>query len=215
MFIGHFGLGFGAKKVAPTLSLGTLFIAVQFLDLLWPTLLLLNIEHVALNPEGPVPLNFIDYPITHSLLTVIGWSILFGGMHWLVKRNTRNALILALAVFSHWAIDLTVHINDLPLYPGDSPKVGMGLWNFPIATALIESAIFIAGVVIYVRTTTPKNRSGKIGLWVLITLLSAAHLANIFGPVPTDVTAVAWSAQLQWVFVLAAYWTDRNRTSQS
>jgi len=41
MFIGHFGVGFGAKRFAPAVSLGTLFLAAQLADLLWPTLLLL------------------------------------------------------------------------------------------------------------------------------------------------------------------------------
>jgi hypothetical protein len=40
MFVGHFALGFGAKKVAPMVSLGTLFLAAQFADVLWPTLLM-------------------------------------------------------------------------------------------------------------------------------------------------------------------------------
>ena len=46
MFLGHFGLAFGAKKAAPAVSLGTLFAACQFADLLWPTLLLLGYERV-------------------------------------------------------------------------------------------------------------------------------------------------------------------------
>jgi hypothetical protein len=40
VFLGHFGIGFGAKAAAPRVSLGTLFLAAQFVDLLWPTLLL-------------------------------------------------------------------------------------------------------------------------------------------------------------------------------
>jgi len=50
MFIGHFGVGFGAKRVAPKVSLGALFVAAQFLDLLWPTLLLPGVERVRMTP---------------------------------------------------------------------------------------------------------------------------------------------------------------------
>jgi hypothetical protein len=50
VFIGHFGVGFGAKCVVPKLSLGTFFIAAQFIDLLWPTLLLLGVERVQIAP---------------------------------------------------------------------------------------------------------------------------------------------------------------------
>ena len=73
MFIGHFGIGFGAKKTAPQISLGTLFLAVQFLDLLWPLLLLLNIEQAALKPGNghAQPIEFTHYPISHTLAMVM------------------------------------------------------------------------------------------------------------------------------------------------
>jgi hypothetical protein len=46
---GHFGFGLGAKKFAPRVSLGLLFMAVQWADLLWPVLLLLNVERIDLS----------------------------------------------------------------------------------------------------------------------------------------------------------------------
>jgi hypothetical protein len=48
MFIGHYALAFGAKKVAPTVSLGTTFLACQFAGLLWPALLMLGVETAAI-----------------------------------------------------------------------------------------------------------------------------------------------------------------------
>ena len=83
MFIGHFAVGMAAKKIDPSVSLGTLFLSAQFLDLLWPTLLLLNVEHVSIEPgiSKVTPLAFTDYPISHSLLSVIGWSLLFRSFH--------------------------------------------------------------------------------------------------------------------------------------
>ncbi|HEX3701770.1 MAG TPA: hypothetical protein VHU82_00470 [Vicinamibacterales bacterium] len=36
MFLGHFGLGFGAKKAAPTVSLGALFLACQLANVFGP-----------------------------------------------------------------------------------------------------------------------------------------------------------------------------------
>ena len=95
MFIGHYGIGLAAKKPAKTLSLGTLFLAAQWLDLIWPVLLILNIEHVELNPGDTkmTPLNFIDYPYSHSLIYVLGWSLLVGAVYFLIKKNKRNALM--------------------------------------------------------------------------------------------------------------------------
>ncbi len=76
MFIGHFGVGFGAKTIAPKVSLGSLFLAAQFLDLLWPTFLLLGVEHVRIvaGATAVTPLVFDYYPISHSLLAVWGWG---------------------------------------------------------------------------------------------------------------------------------------------
>ncbi|HET6543244.1 MAG TPA: hypothetical protein VFG46_22310, partial [Chryseolinea sp.] len=130
MFIGHFAAGMAAKKIQPTLSLGTLFLAAQFLDLLWPTLLLLGIEHVIISPgiSKMTPLAFVDYPISHSLLVVTIWSLLFGICFFLFTRNRIGALLLSGLVLSHWVLDVIVHVPDLPLYPGPSPKVGLGLW---------------------------------------------------------------------------------------
>ena len=119
MFIGHFGVGLGAKKAAPSVSLGTLFLASQFLDLLWPTFILLGWEHVKIEPgiTKMTPLNFTDYPLSHSLLMAVVWGILFGAIYFLIKRNYRGALIVGLCVVSHWILDLLVHIPDLATLP--------------------------------------------------------------------------------------------------
>jgi len=120
MFIGHFGIGFGAKKLAPGISLGFLFIAAQFLDLLWPTLLLFNIEHVKISPgiTRMTPFDFFDFPITHSLAMAIVWGILLGSLAWFFIRNFKYAVIIFLCVVSHWILDLLVHRPDLPILPG-------------------------------------------------------------------------------------------------
>ena len=72
MFIGHYALAFGAKRVAPMMSLGTLFLACQFADLLWPTLLVLGIEVVEIDPGNTLvtPLNFVSYPYSHSFVAL-------------------------------------------------------------------------------------------------------------------------------------------------
>lgn len=96
MFIGHFAVAFAAKKVQPKISLGTLFLAAQFPDLLWPTLLLLGVEKVVIapNPAISIQLAFISYPYSHSLLMVLVWGVLFGIVYWLFKKNTMGAVLL-------------------------------------------------------------------------------------------------------------------------
>ena len=108
-------------------------------------------------------------------------------------------------------LDLMVHFHDLPLYPGSATYVGFGLWaNLPV-TAIIETALFVTGIVLYFTSTTAKNRKGKWNIWLLIILLVATHVYSFWAPPPASIKELAWSAQVQWVFVLLAYWGDRNR----
>lgn len=212
MFIGHFGVGFSAKAAAPEISLGTLFFAAQWLDLLWPTLLLLGIEHVDIRHEavrGP-PLAFIDYPVSHSLLAVLGWAVLIAAIHYAARRDRRGAAVLAIAVLTHWLLDLLVHDPDLPLMPA-GPRVGLGLWNWPTAALAIEFMLFTIGARLYSRTTKPIDPTGRWGFRGLSAFLVVVHMANVFGPPPPSVTAVAWTGEAQWLLVIWAFWVDRHR----
>src|SRR6195952_3134094 len=160
MFIGHFGLSFAAKKVAPKVSLGMLFIATQFVDLLWPFLLLLHVEKVAVVP-GYTKTNafdFLYFPYTHSLLMGFVWGIIVGGIYWLFKRDTRGTVVIGLCVLSHWFLDLIVHTADLPLTPFDNYKVGFGLWNHIVITLIVEFVLFLVGTYVYATFTKAKNK---------------------------------------------------------
>ncbi|MBU9935569.1 MAG: hypothetical protein KTQ13_02880, partial [Ferruginibacter sp.] len=80
---------------------------------------------------------------------------------------------------------------------------------------LVEGGIFIAGLVLYMRSTTAKNKQGSIGLWILTGLLLVSHVANLLGPPPPAMNAVAWAGNLQWLFVILAYWVDHNRLASN
>ncbi|WP_247232083.1 hypothetical protein [Telluribacter sp. SYSU D00476] len=217
MFIGHFGVGLGAKSIRPAISLGTLFLASQLLDLMWPTFLLMGLEEVTIQPgiTEVTPLNFTHYPISHSLLLVLGWSLLAGVLYWILRRKREgarlDAMVVGLCVLSHWLLDVIMHRPDLPLYPGDSPMLGLGLWNSLAGSVVVESILFAAGVVLYARSTSAQDRIGSIGFWSLIGSLVLIHVGNLFGPPPTNTTDIAWAGQLQWILVLWAYWVDKHR----
>jgi hypothetical protein len=215
MFIGHFALGFGAKRWAPSVSLGTLFLAAQFVDLLWPTLLLLGIEHVRLAPgiTAFTPLDFTHYPVSHSLLAGVGWGIAVGGGYALLRRTRRGALVIGLLVLSHWMLDVITHRPDLPILPGVDARAGLGLWNSIPATLVVEIAIFAGGLALYGRATGAADRIGRWGLWALAALLLAIYAANVWGPPPPDEAAIAWVGHAQWLLVLAAYGLDRHRAA--
>lgn len=215
MFIGHYGVGLAAKKTAKAPSLGTLFLAAQWLDLIWPLFIILGIEHVELNPGDTkmTPLNFVDYPFSHSLLFVLGWSIVMGVIYFLIKKNKKNALIVGLLVLSHWVLDLFVHRPDLPILVS-GPYVGLGLWNLPMVEIILEFGIFILGVWLYFSTTTPKDKIGIYAPWSLIILLALIHVVNLTGPPPPDVNSIGYAGLGMWLFVFWAYWGDKHRTSK-
>jgi FtsH-binding integral membrane protein len=213
MFIGHFGVGFGAKAAAPRASLGVLFLAAQFVDLLWPTLLLLGAEHVKIAPgiTKVTPLDFTDYPISHSLLAAVVWAVLFAGVYFIIGKYRRGAWVCGLAVLSHWVLDLVVHRPDLPLMPGGAARFGLGLWNSLPATLAVELAVFGLGVFLYLRTTRAVDRTGSIALWALVVFLLLIYASNLIGPPPPSVTAIGWVGQAQWLLIVWGFWVDRHR----
>jgi membrane-bound metal-dependent hydrolase YbcI (DUF457 family) len=216
MFIGHFGVGFGAKRLAPKLSLGLLFIAAQFLDLLWPTLLMLGVERVRIAPgETTVtPLAFEHYPYSHSLLAAAAWAALIAGVHFSIRRDRGGAIVLALLVLSHWALDAIVHRPDLPLYPGSTNWIGMGLWQSLAATLAVEGLVFVAGVCLYSRATRAIDARGRWGFRALVAVLLLIQASNLLGPPPPSGAAIAWVGQAQWLLVLWAFWIDRHRAAR-
>ncbi|HEU5299248.1 MAG TPA: metal-dependent hydrolase, partial [bacterium] len=134
MFLGHYAVAMGAKRAAPAIGLGTLILAAQWADLLWPVLLLAGVERVEIVPgiTALSPFDFVHYPITHSLLGIAVWGALFGLLYVRRSKAPRLGWILGLTVVSHWVLDFLVHRPDLPLAPG-AMRVGLGLWNLPAA----------------------------------------------------------------------------------
>ena len=213
MFIGHLAVGLAAKGAARKPSLGTYLTAVQFADLLWPIFLLLGLERVAIVPgtTAVTPLDFVSYPITHSLLADVGWASIFAGIYFLMRKDSRGAFWIWVCVLSHWVLDAISHRPDMPLYPGGGPLVGLGLWNSVPATMLVEFSMFALGVLIYVRATEARDRTGVYAFWSFIVLLLVSYVANIFGPPPPNTRTLAIGALFSWLFVPWAYWIDRHR----
>lgn len=215
MFLGHFGLAFAARKASPSISLGALFLACQFADLLWPTLVLAGIERVEIEPGATTftPLDFVSYPYSHSLVALILWAVIVGTIYMMATRAPAAAAVtLGLLVLSHWVLDYVTHRPDMPLTMGGPQRLGLGLWNSVPGTLATEFAIFGAGIMLYLRSTAARDRIGSIGLWSMVAFLLVVYLTSSFGPPPPSPTAVAWSVQAMWLVVLWAYWVDRHRT---
>lgn len=213
MFLGHHAVALAAKKVAPHTSFGTLVLASQFNDLLWPVLLLLKFEHVRFAPGSTAfsPFDFYDYPISHSLLTVLGWAVGFGGLYYILRKYPRGSLVVGVAVMSHWILDFLSHRADMPLAPGSDTVVGLGLWNSVAATLLVEAGMFAAGLFLYLKSTRAKDRQGIYALWPFVALLIAIYVGSIAAQGPVTQEQLGIGGLTQWLLVPWAYWIDRHR----
>lgn len=213
MFVGHFGVGLAAKKVAPRAPLGWLIAAPLLLDLLWPAFLLLGWESVIIRPGATLvtPFDFVSYPVSHSLIAAVGWGALAAALYRIVRSDNRGALVVGAAVVSHWFLDVLMHVPDLPLYPG-GPKFGLSLWNSLPATLAAEAIVFLAGVWIYSRSTRATSRAGVVGYWAFVALLVVAYVGNLVGPPPETVAQVAGVTLLLWLFPFWSWAFDCRRT---
>jgi hypothetical protein len=212
VFIGHFALGFAAKRSAPRLSLAVLFAAAQFADLLWPFLIALGIEQVRIDPGNTAftPLDFVSYPYSHSLLFLCVWGTLFGAICATVVRRAAAGVVVAALVVSHWVLDFATHVPDIPVGLS-GPFVGLGLWRSLPATIAVEGTLFAAGLTLYVRATAARDRIGSAGLAALAVFLVVMYFASLAAPPPPNVRAVAWGTLATVFFPVWGYWVDRHR----
>jgi len=213
MFIGHFGVGFAGKKVIPKTSLGTLFLAAQFVDLLWPFLLLLGVEKIELNPNGNsfTNINFTHYPVSHSLFAVVIWSLVFGIIYYLIRKNLKASIWLGVLVLSHWVLDFISHTPDLQIVPWSSTVVGLGLWNSVPLSIIVEVLIFLIGIYLYAITTKSKNKTGIYALWSLVIFLLLMYFLSLVSPPPTSVGPIGYVGLAQWLIIAWGYWIGKNR----
>ncbi|BFG70265.1 hypothetical protein KACHI17_11460 [Sediminibacterium sp. KACHI17] len=213
MFIGHFGLAFAAKKLSPSNNLGASIMSAQLLDLIWPILTLAGIENFSIEPgiTKLTPLNFQYYPYSHSLIASIFLGVIVGVIYYMIRKDRTNAIIYGVLVVSHWVLDFLTHRPDLPISFSDEQKYGMGLWNYPAISIIVEILIFITGIYLYFNQSVEENQKGKWLPWTIVILLAIFFVMNIIGPPPPSTNAVSYSALLLWLFVGLGYWAEKNR----
>ena len=211
MFVGHTALALASKARVPEASLALLITAVFALDLLWPVFLLLGIERVRIEPGNTAftPLAFDAYPWSHSLLLACVWGALLA----LVSR--RHRLLVGALVVSHWVLDLVTHRPDLPLWPGHSPLLGLGLWNSVAATLLVEGLLFGAAIFLYLRASRARDWIGAFALWSLLLFQAGIWLSGPWSPPPPSAQAIAWVGLAGMLFVPWAAWIDRHRSARA
>jgi hypothetical protein len=216
MFVGHYGPSFAVKAWKKTIPLWVLFLAVQFVDILWSVFVLLGVEKVRTVPgiTATNPFDLYYMPYTHSLLAAVLWSVIAAMSYWVLLRANGwvAAAIVGGAVFSHWILDLLVHRSDLPLYD-DMHKVGLGLWNYPGPAFALEIALLFGGVFLYLRTTEPKDDIGRYGMVIFALITVAVQAFVSFGPPPASDKAFATAAlALYFGFAAIVYWLEGKRS---
>lgn len=213
MFIGHFAVGFAAKRVTPRIPLAVLFAAAQLADMLWPIFVALGLEAVLIEPDSNpfLTLHFTSYPYSHSLLLLAVWGVIFGWLCHLMWGHRRVLPVIAALVVSHWVLDFITHRPDLPLYAG-GPKLGLGLWNSIPATAIIEGLMFAGGVWVYAHTTRARDNIGRWAFSTFAAFLVVGYIANLMGPPPPSVLALSLSVIVGSAILTAwSWWADRHR----
>ena len=207
MFVGHLAVALLAKRTAPAVGLGWLMAGVTALDLIWPVFVLAGIEHVRIVPGATAftPLVFDSYPWSHSLLMAFVWGLALAGVaRW---RGVRAVVpLLTALVVSHWVLDFASHAPDMPLWPGSSPRLGLGLWNSIPLTFLVEGTLWLAAIVVYLRVTG----GGRMGFWSLVVVTTLIWAGGPWSPPPPDSHALGWFGLIGWILVPWAALADRN-----
>src|SRR5437762_7049579 len=209
MFVGHYGPSFAAKALKRPIPLWVLFLAVQLLDVCWSIFVLLGIEKVRIVPgiTASNPLDLYYMPYTHGLLAAVGWSVVAFLAYRFAVRSAppRAAVIVGLAVFSHWVLDFLVHRPDLPLYD-NTAKVGLGLWNLPAVALGLEALLLFGAMWLYLRHTARRTAMLVFGVIML-----GIQAYVFFGPPPASDKAAAATALIAYaVFALVIRALERR-----
>ncbi len=220
MFVGHYAASFALKKVDKNASLGMLFLAAQFVDILFFPFVMMGIEHFRFVENFTASTHFDLYfmPYTHSLVASFFWAlVVYLAFKYLPIRTAGNkakvALVMAAGVLSHWFLDLLVHTPDLPLLGDDSLKLGLGIWNNAMATFLLEAVLLVGALLLYLKETQPVTPGGKYAMSVFVVVMLAINANNIFGtPMAHDVTSLSLTALAAYfIFAGVAFWLDKKR----
>jgi membrane-bound metal-dependent hydrolase YbcI (DUF457 family) len=216
MVAGHLALALAAKATNRKTSLVWFIAAANLVDLIWPLLLIAGVERARIDPGNTAftPVDFVSYPWTHSLSMGAVWGVALASVaRWRGVSRPAAWLVGALVV-SHWMLDFVTHRPDLPLWPWPDGTYGLGLWNSIGGTFVVEGAIWIAGIGIYLAAYRPRGLNAQVALWSFIAVSTLIWATGPFSPPPPDDQALAWFALLGWIIVPWAWWIERATATE-
>lgn len=210
MFVGHYGPSLGLRRASGGVPLWILFLAVQFVDVLWSILIMAGVEKVRITPgftaSSPLDLHYMPY--THSLTASMGWAFLLGWLASLVWLR-RGGIAVGLCVISHWILDLPVHVADLPLW-GDAHKVGLGLWDRPVIALVLEAGVLFVGTAVYAR-----HARSKAAVWIFAIVMLAIQMSSFVAAPPEEPAQFALMALSSYLLIAAGAWFVEKKWGQS
>jgi hypothetical protein len=214
MFVGHYAVSFAARGTGVILPLWVWFVAVQWLDIGFMTFVLAGVEKLRI-VEGfseSNPLDLYYMPFSHGLPGAVVLSLLLAVLVAAAFPAARRPFafgLVALASFSHWLLDVPMHTQDMPLYD-NTAKIGLGLWNHPVAALALEMAVLVLGAWLYTRSATLTKR-GPLWVWGFVAALAVVQVITTVTPPPSTPTGFAITGLSAYAFfALAAAWVEQR-----
>ncbi len=205
MFIGHYGVALAAKATAPDVPLVALMISTQIIDVIFCALVAAKVEKVEIDPtaSATIPIRSIYMPFSHSLEAgiVISAATAFGASAFLPGINTGALWLIALVCFSHWIIDVIMHVRDIPVVTLGR-KIGLGLWNNRPLSIALELGLIAAGTILLATL-------GDLATWKVWALGGAMFIAQaiaFFTPPPSPVLRMVGSMMVVYIVMTAGAW---------
>jgi hypothetical protein len=208
---GHYAAAYALRAAGPAVPLWALFVAVQAVDIVFFVFALAGVETLRVRPDarGPLAMDLVRIPYTHSLVLNLLYAAAVVGLAASMRR-ARAGVVLAIALLSHWMLDVIVHVHDLPLTWSATETVGWGLWQRPLAALALEIGLVVATyAALRPRLVSGARRPADLGAALLI----AIQLFYVLGPPPTAAWQMAIAAEaIYTTMAILAYRVDTRGT---
>lgn len=210
MFVGHYSASMFAKAAEPRAPLWSYFIASQLLDVGWGAFVILGIEKVRVDPNLPGSVfDLYDMPWTHSFLAAVVWSLAGAFLFKkLLRLPSRAAVFIGLVVFSHWVLDLVVHRPDLLLWPG-GPKVGFGLWNYPVFEEAIEMGLVAIAATVWAASSVRRGEAEWRAAALILLMTAMQAFVIVIPPNGNHIVIGAATLAAYAILAVGAWWAER------
>lgn len=162
MYMGHMGIGLGAKRFAREMPLWLLLVAALLPDL---------VDALA----GLTPWAQWLQTYSHTLAGVAAGAVAMGAVAWLIGCTVLAALTAALLVISHLLADFVT--SRIPLWR-NGPVIGLGLYNHHALDFCVEALVILAGWWLYGGLLPRERRFHWALLAMLVVLLGFQFLLD-------------------------------------